>query len=317
MLVQHRGTFGGILFQWRGSALAQIWPALLAVLVFSLGLTWAHQAYRLEWLELPTAPFTVVGLALSIFLGFRNQACYQRWWEGRILWGRLVNASRSYARQVLTLISDEEEEAQNLRQDLLYLMIGFVHALRLRLREQPLGEELSSWVPAPVLRRLHDERNRPNALTHLIGEQHRRAFDRGWIHPFHLPILEQTLTEMTAIQGACERIKSTPVPLTYTELTHRIVALYVLFLPFGMIGSMGHLTPPLAQYIAAPLAVGVVAFAFLGLDAVGSQIENPFEEDPNDLPLSQLSRMIENDLRTRLGETQLHPDVKPVDGILL
>ncbi len=86
------------------------------------------------------------------------------------------------------------------------------------------------------------------------------------------------------------------------------MAIYVLFLPFGIINLVGDL---------APVVVVMVAYCFLGLDAVGTQIENPFEEDPNDLPLSQISRMIENDLRQRLGEQDLRPDVQPEGGILL
>ncbi len=115
------------------------------------------------------------------------------------------------------------------------------------------------------------------------------------------------MTEITGIQGACERIKSTPIPASYTVLIHRIVALYCLGLPFGIVTSVGALTP---------VVVAIVAYAFYGLDAVGSEIENPFGHDPNDLPLTALSRMIEVNLRQGLGEDELPPLLEPVDGIL-
>ncbi|MBX2801935.1 MAG: bestrophin family protein [Myxococcales bacterium] len=308
MLTRPKREFPTLLFKWRGSALSRIWPLLLLTFALSVALTWAHDQFDLVWMELSTAPFTILGIALSIFLGFRNNACYQRWWEGRILWGRLVNVSRSYSRQVLTLVGGDDPEVRVFQRALVYRMIAYVHALRLHLREQPRWEELGMFLAAAERQAIADERSKPTALLHLMGQRHRSALDRGWIDVFHLPILEESLTEITTIQGACERIKNTPVPLSYTELTHRIVALYVLFLPLGMLGSIDNL---------APLAVMIIAFAFLGLDAVGSQIENPFEEDPNDLPLSQLSRMIENDLRTVLGEKDLRPDVTPNRGILL
>ncbi|HHO51478.1 MAG TPA: hypothetical protein ENK18_11530 [Deltaproteobacteria bacterium] len=312
MQIRPKREFPTLLFKLRGSALAQIWPLLVVSFVLSTGLTWGYLELEdqldLSWLDLTTTPFTILGVALSIFLGFRNDACYQRWWEGRKLWGQLVNSSRSYTRQVLTLVGGEDPEVRVYQRALVHRMIAYVHGLRLHLREQPQWEELGMFLAAAERQELADERNKPIALLHSMARRHRTALDRGWIDVFHLPILEQTLTELTDIQGACERIKNTPVPLSYTELTHRVVAVYVLFLPLGIIGSVGALSP---------LVVTIIAYAFLGLDAVGSQIENPFEEDPNDLPLTQLSRMIENDLRVRLGETDLRPEIEPSGGILL
>ncbi|MEZ4240378.1 MAG: bestrophin family ion channel [Myxococcota bacterium] len=308
MLVKPRREFPALLLKVRGTALAQIWPLLVVAGLVSWGLSWLHERFELHWIELTLAPFTLVGLALSIFLGFRNSACYERWWEGRKLWGRLVNTSRSYARQVLTLVRSDDPAAAALHRELVDRHAAYVHALRLHLREQRTWEELAPFLPAGELDALRTQRNVPYALTCRQAERHREAMDRGWLDPFHLPVLEAALTDLLDIQGGCERIKNTPVPLAYTELTHRIVALYVLCLPFGVIDTVGALTP---------VVVVMVAFCFLGLDAVGSQIENPFEEDPNDLPLSQLSRMIENDVRQRVGHAELRPDVQPERGILL
>lgn len=307
MLSKRLGQFPGVLFVWRGSALSQIWPLLVLVGLVSYGFTWAHKQYDLSAFELGPMPFTVLGIALSIFLGFRNQATYARWWEGRILWGRLVNVARTYCRQVNTLLGGDDPEVKVYQRQLTYRMIAFVHALRLHLREEATWEELGMFLQASERQWLAEERHKPMAVLHWMGQRHRMALDRGWVDVFHLPLLEQSLVESTTIMGACERIKNTPVPVSYTELTHRIVAIYVLILPFGLMGSFGDL---------APLADVIIAYAFLGLDAVGSQLENPFETDPNDLPLSQLSRMIENDLRSRIGDTDLRPDLAPVRGIL-
>ncbi len=308
MLIKPKREFPTLLVAWQGSALSQIWPLLLVVLALSSVLTWAHRHYDLSWLDLTTTPFQILGLMLAILLVFRNNACYDRWWEGRKLWGQLVNESRSYARLVLTLIDGDDPEVRVMQRSLVYRAIAFVHALRLHLREQPRWEELGMFLPAAERQGLVTERNKPMAIVHAMAERHRSALDRGWVDVFHLPMLERISSRFLDIQGACERIKNTPVPLSYTELTHRVVALYVVALPFGLLQTTHEFTP---------LVTTMMAYAFLGLDVIGSQLENPFEEDPHDLPLSQLSRMIENDLRARLGETDLRADLAPDQGVLL
>jgi len=155
---------------------------------------------------------------------------------------------------------------------------------------------------------LAPERNIPAALLHDMGLRVQRAWLRGWLHAVHVPALDASLTELTAIQGGCERIKSTPLPFCYTALIRRIVAVYCLALPFGIIDTVGLLTP---------LVVFLVAYAFFGLDAIGTEIENPFGTDDNDLPLSALSRLIEINLRQRLGEADLPEPLQPVNGLLL
>ena len=146
----------------------------------------------------------------------------------------------------------------------------------------------------------------PTAI--LQGTADRLKAARGSYEPVHLLALDGSLTDFSDIQGGCERIKNTPVPLSYTMLTHRIVMVYCATLPLGLIDTVGPFTP---------VAVLIIAYAFLGLDSVGSQIEDPFEEDPNDLPLAAISRMIEVNIRQRLGETALPPMLKPERGILL
>jgi putative membrane protein len=124
----------------------------------------------------------------------------------------------------------------------------------------------------------------------------------------HLPTLEASLTGLTDLQGACERIKSTPIPFSYTTLIHRIVAVYCYGLPFGVVSDTGWFTP---------LVVLVVSYAFFGLDTVGDEIEQPFGTDANDLPLTAISRMIEVNLRQRIGDTDIPPLLRPVDELLM
>ncbi len=312
MIISDRPSWLRIVFTLRGSALSRTWPRLLLTTFLSVLVTLLYTRYDYFHFDLTVTPFSLIGLALGIFLGFRNNTSYDRFWEGRKLWGRLVNASRSLTRQVLTLIGPRQpaappEELAAVRQRLVYRTIAYVHALRLHLRDQRAMDDLAPLLGGDELRALEIELNRPIALLQGYGDQLRALWDSGWIDTMHLPVLEASLTDLADIQGGCERIKSTPIPFSYTVLIHRIVAVYCVGLPFGIVSTVGNFTP---------LVVMMVAYAFFGLDTVGDEIEDPFGEDPNDLPLSALSRMIEVNLRQRLGETDLPPLHKPVDGIL-
>lgn len=313
MLLPERPTWWRIVFRYRGSELQRTKFRLLGVFLVSLVVTWLEE--HRDWHpNLTPLPFTLIGVALGIFLGFRNNASYDRWWEGRKLWGALVNTSRTFARQSLTLVGPrdpvgpaEEAEVRALRRELVHRTIAFVHALRLSLRDRADLDDLAPFLTADELERLRTETNRPYAITQGTAERLRRAWTRGWINDVHLPVLEGSLTALTDIQGACERIKSTPIPFSYTTLIHRITATYCYALPFGVVDAVG---------IYTPVVVLMVSYAFFGLDVVGDEIEMPFGMDPNDLPLDAISRTIEVNLRQRIGDVDLPPMARPVDDVL-
>lgn len=309
MIVRGPMRWFELLFAWNGSVFSKIWRRVAFVTLVSVVETWAHQAGHFE-LTLTPLPFTLIGLALSIFLGFRNNTSYDRFWEGRKLWGRLVNTSRSLTRQILTLVVVQPGEAPvitDTHRELVHRLVAYVHLLRLHLRGLNDLSELQPLLDADELAALQKESNRPIALIQGLGDRLHSAWRKGWIDTLHLPVLEQSLTDLADIQGGCERIRSTPIPLGYTVLMHRIVGVYCVTLPFGIEGQVGVLTP---------LVVLLISYAFLGLDALGDEIEDPFGTDANDLPLDQLSTMIEINLRERLGEADLPQAVRPVKGRL-
>jgi putative membrane protein len=263
--------------------------------------------------SLTAAPFTLVGLPLGIFLGFRNNTAYDRFWEARKLWGALVNTSRSITRQALTLIQPQLEpglerpaQVRELQHRFVHLTIGYVHALRHHLRDTPPSETLEQVLPKESLESLRGESNVPLAILQRLGETVRQAYDLNWVHPVHVNALDASLTTLTDIQGACERIKSTPIPFSYTVLMHRIVAFYCVLLPFGLMDTVRW---------ATPVVVLAISYCFFGLDAIGDEIEDPFGVDVNDLPLDSISRNIERNLRARIGEDMPDP-VTPQKGIL-
>ena len=312
MLVRPKRAFPGTLFLLRGSALEQVWPMLLVLTVISIGATELLYLDDPNRFSLTTIPFSLIGLALSIFLGFRNNACYDRWWEARKLWGALINTTRSQARQLQDLVAtDDPQQAAEVvafQDEMIRRTIGFAYGLKYHLRTEITLDAVAPWVPEAERAALETSSNVPYALSSAMGRRLRYALTRGWIDPFHLPILEASLTGLTDIQGGCERIKNTPVPLSYTMLTHRLVALYCLALPFGIASQVGHVTP---------LVVLFISYAFLGLDGLGSQLEDPFELDANDLPLSNLARTIEINLLERLGVDPLPAPTQSVRGVLV
>ncbi|MEZ6185050.1 MAG: bestrophin family ion channel [Planctomycetota bacterium] len=202
----------------RCSALDKIWLRLLFAAVFAVVVTAVYD-FKILTVGLTTTPFALIGLALSIFLGFRNNASYERFWEGRKLWGRLVNTSRSVTRQVLNLPvakQGEEAELRAWQETCVRTQAAYVHSLRLWLRGQKDLSELGRLLPGRDLGALAATSNPPIALLQTLGERFREAWKRGWVDTYHLPVLEDSLTQLTDIQGGCERIKNTPIPVSYS-----------------------------------------------------------------------------------------------------
>lgn len=314
MLLLERGNWWRQIATFRGTAVTRVWPRLLVVTVLACIETalYRHGYWTLQGLTV--VPFSLVAVALGIFLGFRNNTSYDRFWEGRKLWGQLVNTSRSVARQLQVLVGPHTDAhgvtpaAAAVHRELVYRVAAYAHALRQHLRDEDDLAALEGLLPAGEAAALRGQRNRPLAILHGLGGRLRDLWCEGHLHPLHLPVLEQSLVVLTDIQGGCERIKSTPIPSSYTVLIHRIVAIYVFALPFGLVDTIGVFTP---------VVVAFIGYAFFGLDAVGEEIEDPFGTDINDLPLAALSRMIEINLRQLLGETELPEPLAPVDGVLL
>ena len=305
-----------MLFDMRGSILPRIARRLVSVFVVACLVTLEDRFAGGFEFDLTTLPFTLVSLALAVVLGFRNNTGYDRFWEGRKLWGRLVNDARSFARLVLNVMGVEAVTArgpsvakldqaavERLQHELVYLTIGYVHSLRLHLRQEIHDcSELAPFIPAAEFADLHTQHNVPLKILQLMSRNVERARRAGVLRNRDVHLLENMLTDVCDVQGGCERIKNTPIPWSYTVLIHSLVAAYCLALPFGLIATIK---------LATPIVVVLISYAFLGLDAVGDELEDPFGTDVNDLPLSTLSRMIEVNLRQMLGETDLPTFLQP------
>ncbi len=291
------------------SALPKTLPRTLAFTAFAVVVTYLESKVEFEAYTLTVQPFSLIGIAISIFLGFRTNVAYDRYWEGRKLWGALVNVSRTFARQATTLIDSGSEETNRLiARELVHRMIAFAYAMKHQLRFTAPWDEIAKYLTAEEVQRLRGQRNVPLGVSRLLGERLNHAWRQGWIRDIHLPVFEKSLTEMTTIQGGCERISLTPVPFAYTTLIHRIVGFYCLLLPFGIVKDVKWMTP---------LVQLMICHAFFGLDEIGDEIEDPFGTEPQDLPLAAISCTIEINLLQYVDETNVPEPLQPVGRVLL
>jgi putative membrane protein len=309
MIVRDRPSGIRLFFLLRGSVLSRIRMTLLVNTLSAILVTIVHGNLFAVKITLTTIPFTLIGLPLAIFLGFRNSAAYDRYWEGRKLWGELVLRCRSLSRQCQSFIqpaelSGQTSEVEAMHHRMVYRAIGFVHALRLQLRDRSDCGELQRWVPGAEWPGLQKACSKHDALMLEMGKELGQCQRKGWIEPCLAANIDTTLSALTAAAASCERIKGTPVPFSYTLLLHRTAYLYCFLLPFGLVDTIGFMTP---------FVVAIVAYTFFGLDALGDEIEEPFGLEPNDLPLDTLCRTIEINLLESLGEPVLHPKMESVN----
>ncbi|KQP51462.1 bestrophin [Methylobacterium sp. Leaf399] len=305
MVVRSRPNLFVVLFALQGSILPRVAPKILGISATALAVVAIERAFPELFPVGPgIAPFTLIGLALSIFLSFRNGACYDRWWEGRRAWGSLILEVRGLARLLPAVLGPEQEA---LSQRSLRRACGFAHALHASLRGTGDEAEVArAWLPAAEAEALAHSPNPANAILAGLGGDFGRAFRAGNLSDIVLGMLEQKVAALAQVQVVCERIQGTPLPFAYTLLLYRTAWLYCLLLPFGLAGTLGW---------ATPVATALVAYTFFGLDALGDELEEPFGTEPNDLPLDAMLRQVESIVRDALGEA-LPPPVRPEKSVL-
>ena len=255
---------------------------------------------------------TVIGLALSIFLGNRIRISYDRWWEGRKLWGRMINRSRIITRQFLQFIEGPEEDAEEIRRlhaRLVTRHIAYVHVFRVAMRRQSIPDDpdCRTHLTADELDQLSRESNPCNALVQMQGADLQNAVRRGWLSEHRLQQLDLSMVELLDVQGGCERILKTVIPVNLTYFPTRLVFLYSILLSIGLVKALSWWTIP---------TVLMVGFIFRIIDLAGKLIENPFSTFVYGLPLSAISRTIEANLLDRIGRER-RPVPGPEDGILM
>ncbi|WP_207101722.1 bestrophin family protein [Paracoccus shandongensis] len=289
MIVRPRPGLLTLFFVLKGSIILRTWPQLAAVGVLSLIVVAAHRHAPQMVPGINPAPLTLIGIALSVFLSFRNNACYDRWWEARKLWGQMIQSARDIARQTVVLEEGADSPSPE-RRGILMAVIAFAHAAVGQLR----GAPVPGAGPADAI--LH-------GAAALVG----RLLRQGRLAPVEALALNESLGHLTQALVGCERLANTPLPFAYTLLLHRTAYLFCFLLPFGLADMLGW---------SAPLAAMLVAYTFFGLDALGEELEEPFGLMPNNLPIAAYATLIEIHLRSAMGETDLPPMPVPRDFVL-
>lgn len=255
-----------------------------------------------DFTEFGLGPFTALGVAVSLFLGFRNNACYDRWWEGRKQWGKQVIYVRNFGR-LLKATNDSD-----LLHDALTLVLAQTYALRAQIRPSTAAiQSRDSFLTIDQQDQVSKMANPADGLLRLATDRIAESFQFGRVDSIIVVSLTQQLDKLGEVQGACERIFSTPLPLPYTLLVQRTVFLYILLVPFAMVAESGWYTP---------LFNAILAYTFFGLDELSRQLEKPFANFPQCLAINAISRLIEISVCEALGKEPPEP-LMPINGILM
>jgi len=282
--------------------LAVIGPPLLVLLVYDVAVTYLYMVEDWKRLGLDNLPLPLVGTAVALVVTLRNNAAYARWWEGRMLWGQIVNDSRSFVRGLITMTSDV-----GLQIRLTKHQVAYTQALRLHLLRLPPWDDLERLLPGETIDRVRGAANVPLALQTDIADRLGRARVAGHVDNIGLAALNVSLSALASAQGGLERIKNTPLARQYSQFPRIFVRVFCLLLPLGLVHDLGWFTP---------LGSALVGFMFLALDQVGIDLEDPFEGTLHDVPMQAITRAIEVDLHQMVGHLSDPPVVAVRKGVL-
>ncbi len=284
--------------------IAEVWKPLIALFVWDVLVT---VVYFMLPFHAPTLPLTLFGSALALFLGFRDNSAYQRWWEGRVLWGAMINASRNLARGIIAFIGPEDDgEKRDLKRSIVLRQIAYVQALRNQLRRQDPEAEVHRFLSREEAGEPLGRTNVANGLLDGTGQRIAEAHRRGWINDLQQATLESVLIDIANAQGGMERIKNTPLPNQYRFFPTLFTRLFCILLPIGLVETLG---------VATPLGSGIAGLMFLAVLQIGEDLTDPFANTVHDVPLTAMCRTIEIDLLQAIGDPAPAP-MKPDRDVL-
>ncbi|WP_159980999.1 MULTISPECIES: bestrophin family protein [unclassified Novosphingobium] len=280
----------------------EIWKPLAVLFIWDVMVTVTY--YVLPF-EAPELPVTLFGTVLGLFLGFRSNSAYQRWWEGRGLWGSMINASRNIARSVRNFMPDPE--ASDYKRRIVLRQIAYVNALRCQLRRLPPDEEVLRLLPQHEADLALNRTNVANGILDGTGRRIDEARRNGWIDTIQQAQMEAVLVDIANAQGGMERLKNTPLPFQYRFLPMLFTHLFCVLLPIGLVETL---------QFATPLGSTIAGVMFLAVLTIGDDLVDPFANDVHDLPLNTMCRTIEIDLLQSIGEEAPQPLGPDKHGVL-
>jgi putative membrane protein len=263
-------------------------PAMIFMAVYSAVTCYIFVDY-FQWHKAEFYPtvsmHSLLGIVLGLFLVFRTNTAYDRWWEGRKLWGGMVNSTRNFALKLSACLSQENR----IERDWFYRMISnFVFATKESLRNGVQFAELDPPPDASLVDDLKKYKHKPNRIAALLYQKVNDLYVQKKITGDHRINLDKELKDFIDILGACERIKHTPIPYSYMMYVKKFIFIYIITLPFGFVTQSGYMTIPI---------VVLISFVLLSVELIAEEIEDPFGRDVNDLPLDELAAKIRDNVR--------------------
>jgi putative membrane protein len=295
---------------------------------------------NIKWLVIPWVAIGLIGTAAAFLIGFKNTQTYNRLWEARQIWGSIINTSRAWGILVKDMVKSDQTEIQTL----IYRHLAWLTALRYQMREPrlwenaelksnkeyarffkvpeketPLETELKKFLSNEELTYILSKKNRATQIISLQSKHLRLLKESGKLSEFDFIELEKTLTTLYEHQGKSERIKNFPYPRQFATVNQMFIRLFISVLPFGILQEFGKLTKDLGDefiWVTVPCSL-VVGWVFYMMERIGEATENPFEGSANDVPISNISRTIEIDLKEMLDETNIPPATVAENNILM
>jgi putative membrane protein len=259
-------------------------PAMIALALYSSVLCYLDVEMKVITLRSTTVLHSLLGFVLSLLLVFRTNTAYDRWWEGRKLWGDLMNNSRNLMLKLNAYLPIEDAELKN---NFRILISNYAFALKEHLRGGFKSEQLEEH-PNLKLKVLSECNHIPNRIAQQLFFETDALQKQNKISEEKLIVLNEELRSFTNIVGACERIKSTPIPFSYSTFIKRVILLYMITLPIGLVGDFKWATIPMVLF---------VFYAFAGLELIAEEIEDPFGHEDNDLPTDEIAIRIKKNLK--------------------
>lgn len=282
--------------------LGKIKVELGLVLAYTILFEIFHHYFINISVEIPIAIPTMVGTIISLLLAFKSNQAYDRWWEARIIWGSIVNESRTLIRQMLTFYKDPDfsVEASEFKENFTKRQIAWCYSLGQSLRNNNAIEPIKDFVNKEELNFVKNHQNVPNAILLLHAKDLRIARKDKRLNTYQQVEIDKTLSRLCDAMGKCERIKNTIFPTTYSMYIRMTLCLFVLLLPFGLVS--------LLSWFAIPL-ITVIGGMFFLIERMAIHLQDPFENRPTDTPVTTISNTIEKNLMQMLNEYQSEFDI--------
>ncbi|MCB0736698.1 MAG: hypothetical protein KDC92_04225 [Bacteroidetes bacterium] len=288
-------------------------------------------------ISLPWEPIGVIGIAVAFYLGFKNNSSYDRTWEARKIWGSIVNNSRSFGAAVVAFV--QGENALHIQRELIYRHIAWLTALRFQLRlsrpwehiedrlqrmympnvcieyNQILDAELAKYLNRQEIEQLDNATNRATQIMRNQSKRLQELKDQGFFEDFRHMEYHHLIVSFYEDQGKSERIKNFPFPRQYASTAVWLTMVFCTLLPFGILDVFANVTG--VVFWLAPLIAGLVIWVFFLMEKIGDYSENPFEGTYNDVPITNISRAIEIDLREMINDKDIPKPTEAENGFLL